>query len=76
MQRPSAGVQVTALHVGFIDTEMVSHVNAPKVDPPLVAGLALDGVEAGDAEVPADDHSRRVQAGLAGGVGALYPRAA
>ena len=70
------GVRVTALHVGFIDTDMVSHVNAPKVDPALVAGLALDGVAAGDAEVLADDHSRRVQAGLAGGVAALYPRAA
>jgi NAD(P)-dependent dehydrogenase (short-subunit alcohol dehydrogenase family) len=68
------GTQVTALHVGFMDTDMVSHVDAPKSDPATVAGLALDGVEAGEVEVLADDLSRQVQAGLAGGVAALYSR--
>jgi NAD(P)-dependent dehydrogenase (short-subunit alcohol dehydrogenase family) len=70
------GVQVTALHVGFMDTDMVRHVDAAKLDPALVARIALDGLEAGDAEVLADDLSRTIQAGLAGGVAALYPRAA
>jgi NAD(P)-dependent dehydrogenase (short-subunit alcohol dehydrogenase family) len=70
------GTQVTALHVGFMDTDMVRHLDAPKVDPAMVAALALDGVEAGADEVLADDITRRVQAGLAGGVAALYPRAA
>ena len=70
------GTQVTALHVGFMDTDMVRHVDAPKVDPALVARLALDGLEAGQPEVLADDLSRQVQAGLAGGVTALYPQAA
>lgn len=68
------GTQVTALHVGFMDTDMVSHVDAPKSDPATVAELALDAVEAGEPEVLADDFSRQVQAGLAGGVAALYSR--
>jgi NAD(P)-dependent dehydrogenase (short-subunit alcohol dehydrogenase family) len=70
------GTQVTALHVAFIDTDMARHVDAPKAAPAEVARLALDGVEDGLEEVLADDVSRRVQAGLAGGVRALYPKAA
>ncbi|MFD9737912.1 SDR family oxidoreductase [Umezawaea sp. NPDC059074] len=68
------GTQVTALHVGFLDTDMAAGIDAPKNDPAIVAGLALDGVEAGEVEVVADDHSRSVQAKLAGGVVALYPK--
>jgi NAD(P)-dependent dehydrogenase (short-subunit alcohol dehydrogenase family) len=70
------GTQVSALHVGFMDTDMVTHVDAPKSDPAAVAELALDGVAAGEREIVADDFSRTVQAGLAGGVAALYPRSA
>ena len=70
------GTHVTALHVAFMDTDMVRHVDAPKNDPDVVARLALDGVAAGLDEVLADDITRSVQAGLAGGVAALYPRAA
>ena len=70
------GTQVTALHVAFVDTDMARNVTAPKADPAEVARLALDGVEDGLEEVLADDVSRRVQAGLAGGVRALYPKAA
>jgi hypothetical protein len=55
-----------------MDTDMVRHVDAPKSDPAVVAKLALDELEAGSVEILADDVSRRVQAGLAGGVAALY----
>jgi len=68
------GTQVTALHVGFLDTDMAAGIDAPKNDPATIAGLALDGVAAGEVEVVADDHSRSVQAQLAGGVAALYPK--
>jgi NAD(P)-dependent dehydrogenase (short-subunit alcohol dehydrogenase family) len=67
------GTQVSALHVGFMDTDMISHVDAPKNDPATIAKLALDAVEAGEVEIVADEQSRKVQAGLAGGVAALYP---
>ncbi|WP_290057629.1 SDR family oxidoreductase [Amycolatopsis solani] len=65
--------QVTALHVGYMDTDMAKHVDGPKIDPAFVAGLALDGVEAGRFEVLADDLSRNVRAGLAGELPGLYP---
>ena len=35
--------------------------------------MALDGIEAGSFEIVTDEISRQVQAGLAGGVAALYP---
>ena len=65
--------QVSALHVGYIDTDMASQVNAEKSDPADVARIALDGVQAGDPEIIADELTKHVQAGLAGGVRALYP---
>jgi NAD(P)-dependent dehydrogenase (short-subunit alcohol dehydrogenase family) len=66
--------QVSALHVGYMDTDMVRHVTAPKSDPAIIAKIALDAIEAGDVEILADDVSRQVQAGLASGVAGLYPQ--
>jgi NAD(P)-dependent dehydrogenase (short-subunit alcohol dehydrogenase family) len=68
------GITVTGLHVGYMDTDMARHVSAPKSDPAAVARLAIDAVAAGAHEVLADEVSRQVQAGLAGGVAALYPQ--
>ena len=68
------GTTVTGLHVGFMDTDMVRHIEAPKSDPAVIAALAVDGIAAGQAEILADDLSRQVQGGLAGGVTALYPQ--
>jgi NAD(P)-dependent dehydrogenase (short-subunit alcohol dehydrogenase family) len=65
--------QVTALHVGYLDTDMVSHVDAPKSDPAKAAGIALDGFEAGALEVLADEVARTVKGGLSGPVTGLYP---
>ncbi|SEB32217.1 Short-chain dehydrogenase [Amycolatopsis tolypomycina] len=65
--------QVTALHVGYMDTDMAKGVDGPKSDPAVVAGLALDGVAEGRFEVLADDLSRNVRAGLAADLPALYP---
>jgi NAD(P)-dependent dehydrogenase (short-subunit alcohol dehydrogenase family) len=66
-------VRVSALHVGYMDTDMARRVTAPKADPGAVAALALDGVAADQYDILADDVSRQIQAGLAGGVAALYP---
>jgi NAD(P)-dependent dehydrogenase (short-subunit alcohol dehydrogenase family) len=68
------GTQVSALHVGYMDTDMFRHVTAPKSDPAAIAKIALDAIEAGDVEILADDVSRQVQAGLASGVAGLYPQ--
>ena len=68
------GTQVSALHVGYMDTDMARGASGAKRDPAEVARLALDAVAAGAVEIVADDVSRRVQAGLAGGVAAIYPQ--
>ncbi|TWV55810.1 SDR family oxidoreductase [Streptomyces misionensis] len=70
------GIAVTGLHVGYIDTDMTSGVDAPKSDARDVAALALDGIETGAHEVLADDVSRSVKAGLSGDLAALYPQLA
>jgi NAD(P)-dependent dehydrogenase (short-subunit alcohol dehydrogenase family) len=71
-----SGILVSALHVGYMDTDMAKSVEAPKSDPADIARIAIDGIEAGQAEIIADDTSRAVQAGLSGGVAALYPKVA
>jgi NAD(P)-dependent dehydrogenase (short-subunit alcohol dehydrogenase family) len=70
------GIAVTGLHVGYVDTDMISSVDAPKARPEHVAGLAIDGIETGAHEVLADDVSRQVKAGTAGELAALYPQLA
>ena len=64
---------VMALHVGFMETEMVAHVRGPKSSPDDVAAQALDGVRAGAFEVLADDVSKRVRSGLSSDLTVLYP---
>ena len=59
------GTQVLALHVGFMDTDMVRHVTAPKAHPDDVVRQTLAALEASKSEVLADETSRRVKVGLA-----------
>ncbi|MFI7036028.1 SDR family oxidoreductase [Microbispora rosea] len=68
------GTLVTALHVGYMDTDMAAHADGPKADPAEVAAQALRGIEQGSFEVVADDTSRYVRAKLSGGVTDLYPQ--
>lgn len=68
------GIDVTGLHVGYVDTDMAAGVDAAKSSPEAVAALAVDGVESGAYEVLADDLSRRVKAGLAADIETLYPQ--
>ncbi|PQP50440.1 SDR family oxidoreductase [Mycolicibacterium austroafricanum] len=59
------GIHVAALHVGFMDTDMVSYIPADqKTDPAVVADLALDGLFAGQPEILADELTRSVKAQL------------
>nr|WP_217902779.1 SDR family oxidoreductase [Rhodococcus sp. 06-412-2B] len=66
-------IRVTGLHVGYMDTDLTAGVDAPKLDPAVVAKLALDELSAGNHEIIADELSRQVRSGLAGGVASLYP---
>jgi NAD(P)-dependent dehydrogenase (short-subunit alcohol dehydrogenase family) len=70
------GTRVSALHVGYMDTDMARHVSAPKSNPADIAKIAVDGIAAGDAEIIADEISRQVRSGLSAGVAALYPQLA
>jgi len=56
--------QVTGLHVGFVDTDLVRGMDVPKTAPELVAARAFDGLAAGDAEVLADEITKLVKQGL------------
>ncbi|MEH7253774.1 SDR family oxidoreductase [Neobacillus niacini] len=66
-------VRVAGLHVGFMETDMTSSLEVPKSNPEDIAKIAIDGLESDSFEIVADDVSRTVQKGLAGGVSALYP---
>lgn len=66
-------IRVAGLHVGFMETDMTTGLDAPKSNPSDIAKIAIDGLEAGSFEILADGNSRMLQAGLAGGVSALYP---
>ena len=69
----SQRTQVLALHVGFMDTDMTAGLDVPKSSPDDVAAQVMDGLEAGEFEVLADDVSRRVRAALSGDLTVLYP---
>ncbi|MBG0850765.1 SDR family oxidoreductase [Streptomyces spinoverrucosus] len=69
-------IEVTGLHVGYVDTDMAAEIDAPKSTPESVAAQALDGIESGAFEVLADDVSRQVKAGLSADLAALYPQLA
>ncbi|MEU4240187.1 SDR family oxidoreductase [Actinoplanes sp. NPDC026619] len=59
------GIAVSALHVGYMDTDMAATIPADqKTDPALVARQALDGLAEGNPEILADDVTRTVKAGL------------
>ncbi|WP_327120623.1 SDR family oxidoreductase [Nocardia sp. NBC_01730] len=67
-------IRVAALHVGYMDTDMVRDVTSEKSDPADIARIAVDGLAAGTYEILADNASRQAQAALAGGVSAIYPQ--
>ncbi|MET9357055.1 SDR family oxidoreductase [Streptomyces sp. NPDC006617] len=59
------GITVSALHVGYMDTDMAAAVPADqKVAAADVAAQALDGIETGLAEILADETSRYVKQSL------------
>ncbi len=66
-------IQVVALHVGYMDTDMTAGIDAPKASPDDVVAQTLAGLEAGAFEVLADDSSRYVRSVLSADLAALYP---
>ena len=70
------GINVTSLHVGFVDTDMAAGIDMPKITPRSVAQQALDGIAADVFEVLADGISRQFKATLCADPTALYPQLA
>jgi NAD(P)-dependent dehydrogenase (short-subunit alcohol dehydrogenase family) len=58
------GTQVTALHMGFVDTDLTRGIDLPKSHPDDIVRRALDGLEAGAEEVLADEMTRQVKQSL------------
>jgi NAD(P)-dependent dehydrogenase (short-subunit alcohol dehydrogenase family) len=58
------GTQVTALHMGFVDTDLTRGIDAPKSTPQAIVAAAYDGLEAGQLEVLADQPTRGVKQSL------------
>jgi NAD(P)-dependent dehydrogenase (short-subunit alcohol dehydrogenase family) len=62
------GTQVTALHVGFMDTDMTKGFEVDKIGPDEVARLTLEEMAKGELEVSADEISKTVKAALSQGL--------
>jgi len=58
------GTLVVGVHAGYIDTDMVSAVQAQKTQPSAVAQQVVQALANGEEEVRADAISRQVKAGL------------
>lgn len=58
------GVHVLGVYMGYVDTDMVAGVKAPKTAPADVVTQVLDGLEDGSDEVLADEIARTVRAAM------------
>ena len=58
------GTQVTALHMGFVDTDLTRDIDSPKSTPEAIVREAFAGLEAGRDEVLADAMTRQVKQSL------------
>ena len=62
--------QVVGVHVGYMDTDMASHVTGPKTKPQDVVAQVITALVEGRDEVLADEVSRQVKGGLSAEPGA------
>jgi NAD(P)-dependent dehydrogenase (short-subunit alcohol dehydrogenase family) len=68
--------QVLALHMGFVDTDLVSAIDVPKTSPAEIVKRALDALEAGLEEVLADERTRVTKQGLTAARPSYLPQVA
>jgi NAD(P)-dependent dehydrogenase (short-subunit alcohol dehydrogenase family) len=68
------GTIVTAVHVGYMDTDLTAGFDAPKADPREVARQTVDAIIAGAFELLADDSARRIKSQLSADIAVLYPQ--
>ena len=68
--------QVLALHMAFVDTDLVRGIDGPKTRPEDIVKRALDGLEAGLDEVLADERTQLVKQGLTAPTPSYLPQPA
>lgn len=66
-----SNIEVSALHMGFVDTDLTRGMEVAKLSPQDVVRIALDGLEQGMSEIIADEGTRAVKHSL-GSPGAAY----
>lgn len=74
LELEAQSTQVLGVHAGFIDTDMVSAMPAPKTPPAVIAARIIDALEKGDSEVLTDDLTVQIKSQLAGPVENLVYR--
>jgi len=65
-------INVTGLHMGYVDTDMTAAVADPKESPATIAKAALDGIETNAYEVLADNTARWAKTATAGDLTTIY----
>ena len=68
--------QVLALHMAFVDTDLVRAMEGPKTSPDEIVARALDALEDGLDEVLADERTRAVKQGLTAARPSYLPQVA
>ena len=68
--------QVLALHMAFVDTDLVRSLEGPKTSPDEIVARALDGLENGLDEVLADERTRLVKQALTAARPSYLPQTA
>ncbi len=58
------GTLVVGVHAGFVETELASWVDAPKISPVSVAEQTMQALASNSVEVLADERTRQVKAAL------------
>jgi NAD(P)-dependent dehydrogenase (short-subunit alcohol dehydrogenase family) len=76
LQLHEQGTTVTALHVGYMDTDMTAHIHAPKADPRDIARQTADAILTGQYEILADETTRTVKSHLSNDLTDLYAQLA
>ncbi len=70
------GTQVTGVHVGAVDTDLMVGYEGPMMDPAEVVRIALDGLQAGKLEVVVDDWSAMIKGTLSADPADFYAQVA
>ena len=64
IQLEAQKTQVSALHMGFVDTDLTTAIDAPKAKPADIVARAYAGLAANQPEILADELTQQVKNSL------------